>query len=78
MLGTERSMRLNRVNGDPSCTYGGQPKHETNDENIVLIKLSERDAGESEKTARETGNERDLPTVRIVRRNIRVDIRVLA
>ena len=66
------------VKGDPSCTHEGQAKHETEDEDSVLIKSSEGDAGASDKTSRGIGSRRDLPAVNIARWRTHVIIRVLA
>ena len=78
VLGAERLRRPGGVKGDPSCTRGGQTKHETEDKDSVLTKSNERDADASDKTVRGIGSGRDLPTVRIARPHTRVDIRTLA
>ena len=51
VLGVGQSRRWGGVKGDPSCTRGGQAKHETDDKYDVLTKLSERDVGASDKVA---------------------------
>ena len=48
------------------------------DEDGVLTKSSEGDAGASDKAARGIGSGRDLPAVKIARRRTRVDIGALA
>ena len=68
MLGVGRSRGWGRVKGDPSCTHGEQAKHGKVNEDDVLTKSSERDAGASDKAARIIESGRNLPVVEIARK----------
>ena len=78
VLSAKRSRRPGGVKGDPSCTRKGRAKHETEDEDDVLTKSSERDIGASDTAARGIRSGRDLPAVTIARWSTHVDIRAFA
>ena len=77
-LGARRLRESGGVKGDSSCAHGDQAKHGRMDEDGILTKSSEGDAGASDKAARGIESGRDLLAVKIIRQSTCVNIGMLA